>query len=189
MDLRSQHRAALHTADDFVGRITGADLARATPCAAWVLGDLLAHMVGQHLGFTAAVRDGDAPPAAYAPVPFSADGWKASVATLLDTFATADLAARVVEVELSPTPLPVRRLVAAQFLDTVVHTWDLARSLGEPYEPPAEVAELVAGLAAGIPDDDRRTAADAAFAPALPETGSTWESGLARLGRDPAWKP
>jgi hypothetical protein len=146
-------------------------------------------MVGQHLGFAAAVRDGDAPRTAYLPVPFTAEDWAGSVALLRDTFARADLTATAVEVELSPTALPVGRLVAAQFLDTVVHTWDVARSLGERYEPPVEVAELVAGIAAAIPDDNRRTTIDAAFAPARAQVGTTWERALARLGRDPAWKP
>jgi hypothetical protein len=61
-------------------------------------------------------------------------------------------------VELAPIPLPIGRLVAAQFLDTVVHTWDLASALGERYEPPGDVAgssgvkgESVAGVSAITP--------------------------------------
>ena len=189
MDLRPLHTAALADADSLVRRVGDGDLDRPTPCAEWSLGTLLAHMVGQHLGFAAAVRDGDAPRSAYAHVPFTVEAWERSLATLVDIFAEADLDAEVVEIELAPTALPVARLVGAQFLDTVVHTWDLARSLDEPYEPFAEVAEIVGRIAAGIPDDERRTAPGAAFAPARPEGNTAWEHTLARLGRDPAWQP
>ncbi len=92
-------------------------------------------MVGQHVGFAAAVRDGDAPPSAYTPVPYTPQAWDDSVATLLQAFAAADLDATAVEIELAATPLPIRRLVGAQFLDTVVHTWDVARSLEVAYQP------------------------------------------------------
>lgn len=177
------------TADELARRITGDDLPRATPCADWALGELLAHMVGQHLGFAAAVRNGDAPRSAYAPVAFTLDRWTESVAVLLDAFAGADLDATAVEIELAPQPLPIGRLVAAQFLDTVVHTWDIARAMGEPYQPSAEVSDVVAHLAGGIPDDERRTASGAAFAPALPDRGTAWDRALARLGRDPKWQP
>jgi uncharacterized protein (TIGR03086 family) len=188
MDLRPQHRAALDEATRFVRRVTDDDLTRATACVDWTLRELLAHMVGQHLGFAAAVRNGTAPRAAYAPIPFTLEEWDASVAGLLDAFAHADLAAPAVELELAPVPLPIGRLVAAQFLDTVIHTWDVARSLDEPYLPSAEVAEVIAGIAEGIPDDDRRCASDAAFAPARPSGGTRWEQALARLGRDPHWQ-
>jgi uncharacterized protein (TIGR03086 family) len=190
VDLRPQHRAALDDATTrFVRRITAGDLARATPCAGWTLRELLAHMVGQHLGFAEAVRNGDAPRSAYAPVPFTLEQWDDSAARLVDAFAGADLAATAVEIELAPAPLPIGRLIAAQFLDTVVHTWDVARSLDEPYQPSGDVSDIVARIAEGIPDDDRRTASDAAFAPARPGGGTTWEQALARLGRDPHWQP
>jgi uncharacterized protein (TIGR03086 family) len=189
MDLRSLHRRVLDDASDVVRGVAEPDLQRPTPCAAWTLGELLAHMVGQHVGFAAAVRDGDAPPSAYAPTAFTPQAWDDSVANLLDAFAAADLDATVVEIELAPTPLPVSRLVAAQFLDTVVHTWDVARSLDLPFEPSGEVADLVARIADGIPDDERRLGAGAAFAPARTASDGTWQHALARLGRDPSWQP
>jgi uncharacterized protein (TIGR03086 family) len=184
----AEHRTAMDVASTYVERVRDADLRRPTPCAGWDLGQLLEHMVGQHAGFSAVVRDGAADAAAYRPQPFSATSWRRSVDDLLDAFAGADLAAEVVEVELHPTrPLPVAVLVQAQFLDTVVHTWDVAAALGERFDPGPDVAAAVEAIAAPIPDDERRDAAGAAFARAVPTGGGPWERALGLLGRDPGW--
>ncbi len=187
-DIRSRHRDALEVATSFVERVTAAHLARPTPCRDWDLRHLLDHMVGQHVGFARVVRDGEAPLSAYAPVPFSMTSWRPSVGRLVDAFAAADLETRVVEVELdSMSPLPIGFLVAAQHLDTVVHTWDVAMALGEPYVPPDDVADEMWRMAQAIPDDDRRERPGAAFAHGVWAEGSNWRRALAFLGRDGDW--
>jgi uncharacterized protein (TIGR03086 family) len=184
-DLRDLHRLALDDAEALVARVGERDLHLPTPCAGWTLADLLAHMIGQHLGFAAAVRDGTAPREAYAPHPFTRELWERSVSALVDAFAHADLGGEVVLIEISPDPRPVTFAVGAQLLDTVVHAWDVAQALGQPYVPSAELAAAVARAAAVVPDDERRRRPGAAFAPALADAGSDWERALARLGRDP----
>lgn len=165
------------------------DFTRPTPCEAWTLEQLLAHMIGQQDGFTAALTDGDAPASAYQPVPFTQDVWAASVDRLLAAFAEADMAAEVIEIEFSPKPLPVPVLVGAQLLDAAVHAWDVARSLGCDYTPSEEVVAAVAEIARPITDDERRAAAGF-FGPAVqPSRGETWPAVLAHLGRDHAWQP
>jgi uncharacterized protein (TIGR03086 family) len=181
------HRAALATAGAVVAGAGSADLARETPCSGWTLADLLAHMIGQHHGFAATVRDGDAPASAYLPVPFTAQAWAGSVDELLTSFASVDLAGTAINPEFSAQPLPVSFLVEAQLLDTVVHTWDLARSLGHDFTPPDDVAAEVLRIARKVPDDERRDAPGAAFAHALPAADvSPWQQALRMLGRDPA---
>jgi uncharacterized protein (TIGR03086 family) len=184
-DLRSQHRYAVAEADQLVRRIAPDDLARGTPCGDWTLADLLAHMIGQHRGFAADARTGDAPVSAYDPRAFTLDEWEASVADLLVAFEEADPDGHAVLCEIAPTALPMNRVVSAQLLDTVVHTWDIARSVGEWYEPPAELAGRVAEIARSVPDDARRTRTNSAFAPARRNSGSEWATTLAHLGRDP----
>jgi uncharacterized protein (TIGR03086 family) len=184
-DPRPLHRAALDAADAQVRCVTAEDLGRPTPCSAWTLADLLAHMIGQHLGFATAVREGTAPREAYAPRPYTLERWERSAATLLDAFAEADLDAEAVLIEISPDPRPVRWAVGAQLLDTVVHTWDVDQALGKTYVPGAELAAAVARGAFAVPDDERRTIRGAAFAPARHAPGSDWERALAQLGRDP----
>jgi uncharacterized protein (TIGR03086 family) len=184
-DLRPLHRRALDDADALVGRVGPDDLARPTPCAGWDVAALLAHMIGQHHGFAAAVRDGAAPLTAYAPRPYTPDAWAGSVRTLRGAFAAADLGGTAVLVEIASEALPLHRVVGAQLLDTVVHAWDLARGLGLPYVPAADLGAAVAALAVSVPDGERRHRPGAAFAPSLPAGDTDWERALARLGRDP----
>ena len=184
-DLRHLHRLALDDADALVGRVDPDDLGRPTPCAGWDVAALLAHMIGQHHGFAAAVRDGAAPVTAYAPRPYTPAAWAGSVRTLRDAFGAADLGGTAVLVEIARDALPLHRVVGAQLLDTVMHAWDLARGLGLEYVPAADLATAVAAVAVAVPDDERRTRPGAAFAPSLPAGGTDWERALARLGRDP----
>lgn len=186
-DLRPLHRIALDDADALVAGITPDDLGRPTPCAAWDLGDLLGHMIGQHHGFAAAVRDGSAPTVAYASRPYTAVHWAESVHTLCDAFAAADPDRTAVLVEIAPDALPLRRVVGVQLLDTVVHTWDVARALGREYVPAAELVAVVAAVAAAVPDDERRDRPATAFARSFPARGTAWDGALARLGRSPGW--
>jgi uncharacterized protein (TIGR03086 family) len=181
IDLRPLHRTAMALADEHVGDIVPDDLHRPTPCRDWDLAALLAHMIGQHHGFARAVRDGDAPRSSYAPVPFAAPVWSASLELLLDAFAAAEPAATLTAVELSPTPLTLHQVVGAQLLDTVAHTWDVAQALGRRFEPSGDLLDTVTVLATTIPDSARGPGA--AFAAVLPGHGDAWQRTLALLGR------
>jgi uncharacterized protein (TIGR03086 family) len=185
VDARVLHRVALDDSSEFVALVTIEDLGKATPCGDWSLADLLAHMIGQHRGFTVAVNDHDAPASAYEPVPFDPSSWDSSVAALVSAFDHAALDDTAVLVEVRASPLPISWIVAAQTLDTAVHTWDIAHALGQWYEPPAAVLAAVADLALTIPDGEGRARPGSAFGPALPLDGSPWERTLSQLGRDP----
>jgi uncharacterized protein (TIGR03086 family) len=183
-DLRSLHHQALAIADTYVADLLSADLSRATPCEGWSLADLLAHMIGQHRGFAQAMRHGDAPAEAYAPVRFQPAEWRESVDDLVAAFAEADLDQPVVEIELAPVPLPARRILAAQLIDTVVHTWDIAQARGSEFVPPDDLLAVSAEIAAGIPDQAYGAAGTgAAFGQRLPLTGDRWADTLALVGR------
>lgn len=173
---------ALDLADTLVAGVTDADLARPTPCAGWDLAALLAHVVGQYHGFARALVTGDAPAAALAPVAFTAASWSRAVAELRTAVGDLDLDGTARVEELAPSPLPVRSVLRAQLLDTVVHTWDVASALGLPFEPPRELVDEVAAIAETIPPSS--SGPGRAFAAALSPTGSTWQRTLARVGRD-----
>lgn len=193
-DLLQLHGNALDDAIREVTRVDDDQLTARTPCAEWDLAALLAHMIGQHLGFALAVENGIAPASAYAPKPWTRAEWTASVDRVRSAFAAADPDATVLQVELHPTrALPMATVIGAQLLDTAVHTWDVARSLGLEYTPEPAIKERVLQIAAGIPDGANRTAPGAAFAPG---TGSAtsgpdnedqadpWQRCLALLGRE-----
>ena len=184
-DRLALHAEAMELMDAVVAQVTDGDLERPTPCAGWTVADLLAHEVGQHLGFAAAVRDGDAPESAYAPVPFTTETWRDSVGAILSAFAAADPGAPVIEREITETPLPLRVLVDAQLLDLLAHAWDLAKGLGHDFTPPAHLAGDFLRMAQAIPD--RAYGEGHAFSARLAPEGTDWQRGLRLLGRDPAW--
>jgi uncharacterized protein (TIGR03086 family) len=181
------HAEAMALLDAVVQHVTDDDLERPTPCAGWTVADLLAHEVGQHLGFAAAVRAGDAPESAYAPVPFDRETWRDSVEAILSAFAGADPDTPVIEREIRAEPLPLRVLVDAQLLDLIAHTWDLAKGLGHDFTPPDHLAADFLLMAQQIPD--RAYGEGHAFRERLQAQGSDWEQALLLLGRDPKWQP
>jgi uncharacterized protein (TIGR03086 family) len=180
-DLRELHEKALALAVDLVAQVGPDDLRRPTPCAGWSLAELLGHMIGQHRGFAAAVRGLAAPAEAFLPVRFDPVAWHASVRELGSAFAAADVTATAVVVELSSTPLPMEQLVAAQLIDTVVHTWDIAQALGVDFTPPPDLRTATAAIAAALPD--RAYGPGRAFSAPLPCDGDTWQQTLALVGR------
>jgi uncharacterized protein (TIGR03086 family) len=187
-DFRTLHQRAIEGASAYVEGVGGADLTRPTPCAGWDLGTVLAHMVGQHHGFAAAVTDGDAPPEAYAHRPVAGRvlaEWQESADRLLAAFAAAPPTRRVRLVEISADRrFPAATAVGFQLLDTVVHTWDVATALGAEFVPDPELAGTTLQLARLVPQGESRLRPDAAFAPVV--TGARpgdWAQALALTGR------
>jgi uncharacterized protein (TIGR03086 family) len=190
-DLLTQHRAVIRASVEVVARVRAEHLDRPTPCAEWTLADLLAHMTAQHRGFAAAARGTGGDLAAWEVRPLGpspvADYTDAAV-DLLAAFASP-----VPEFEL-PEFQPVSRFPAAQaigfhLIDYVVHSWDVARSLGIDYDLPHDVAGLALQIALSVPNGDNRRAADSPFAPALPagDEADPLARILTALGRSPDW--
>jgi uncharacterized protein (TIGR03086 family) len=189
-DFRPLHRRALGVASSYVAGIGDEALERGTPCAGWDLGDLLAHMVGQHHGFAAAVTDGDAPAEAYAPRDVAgrvAAAWQESVDVLVAAFGAADPDRPVRLVEISADrSFPAGTAIGFQLLDTVVHTWDVATALGAEFVPDPELAGRTLALARLVPQGESRLRPDAAFAPVITAAGDdAWTQALALTGRLP----
>ncbi|MGC5411848.1 TIGR03086 family metal-binding protein, partial [Streptomyces sp. DT225] len=72
------------------------------------------------------------------------------------------------------------------FIDYVVHSWDVAASLGLPLALPEEVVAAALPLALRVPDGVARERPGAAFRPSLPTAkGGPLARVLAALGRSP----
>jgi uncharacterized protein (TIGR03086 family) len=73
----------------------------------------------------------------------------------------------------------------------VVHGWDVARALGQPYELDDDLVKAALPVAEAVPEGERRLRPGAAFRPGLPATGGTgpMDRILGLLGRSPAWTP
>jgi uncharacterized protein (TIGR03086 family) len=166
------------------------DLTVPTPCAGWDLAALFGHMVGQNLGFAAAVADGDAPVAAYEPVEVADDDvasrWKESAARVRDAFAAADPEADVHLAEFGFRPT-VAVALGMQLLDAAVHAWDVASALGRGYRPSDATVALVLDMARQIAAQPGGTPV---FAAPLDEAREDpWHDALRLLGRDPGDQP
>jgi uncharacterized protein (TIGR03086 family) len=199
-DVRPLHRIAVLASVDVVSAVTADDLAKPTPCAGWNLADLLTHMTVQHHGFAAAARGhGDDEAvwqtgtvgAAVAADP--AGTYAAAAAEVIDAFAgDGMLDSEFALPELGPgAAFPGAMAIGFHYIDYVVHGWDVARTLGRPYELPADVVAAAVPLALFVPDGDFRTIDSAPFGPAIPSTDATddFDRILSHLGRSPQWTP
>ncbi|UUV32853.1 TIGR03086 family metal-binding protein [Amycolatopsis roodepoortensis] len=191
-ELRILDALVTRTSLDLVSKITPADLVKPTPCSAWTLHGLLAHMTTQHHGFAAAAEGeshldnwrllplGDDPVATY----------RASVNRVLNSFVPHDLADRRFALPEFSTEVTftAEQALGFHFVDYLVHSWDVAKTLGLPLEFQREVLDAGLGFAKAIPDGKNRTAPGAAFGPAVDATGqSDLDTIVALLGRSPSW--
>ncbi|MEU8223430.1 TIGR03086 family metal-binding protein [Kribbella sp. NPDC048915] len=183
---------AVRVSIDLAATATPADLSRPTPCRAWTLYGLLAHMATQHYGFAAAAR-GSADPDAWKLRDLGDDPVKAYIASaehVLEAFAEPGVVDRTFPLtEFGPdAAFPGAQAISFHFIDYVVHSWDVAKSLGTtvPFAPATlEAAEAVAQV---VPVGDIRLAPGTPFAPAVSWSGEDrLDRIVAHLGRTPSW--
>ena len=162
-------------------------LGRATPCPAYRLGDLIDHVGGLALAFTAAAAK-DRGPLTGAPRPGDAarlsEDWRTRIPRNLAAMATAwrDPAAWTGMTQAGGGELPgeVAGLAAADEL--VVHAWDIARASGQELTLDPAAIEAAHGFL---------TAAGGPFGPvvAVPAGRPMLDQVIGLAGRDPDWCP
>lgn len=191
MDFRAQDRAALELCQQVADRLRPDDhLDQPTPCPPWSVRELLCHMVGQHLRFAAVARGED--PESACPVQgpqLGADPaatLRESAEILTKSFAEADQAEHVLLPEIG-RPVPLGVLISFHFLDFVVHGWDLAVSIGAPFDPPAEMSDLASQVGQVIPDASREPGGSFAAKVPIGEDADALARLLGLAGRDPDW--
>ncbi|MEU4311497.1 TIGR03086 family metal-binding protein [Nocardia sp. NPDC024068] len=193
-NLRDLDRTAVLDTVKTAELVTPEHLLSPTPCTAWTVGDLLAHMAAQHRGFAAAARGAGADlavwqprtPGAHTPAEYTE-----AADEVLRAFEPADVPDRIFALpEFGPAvTVPGHQALGFHLVDYVVHGWDLARALGLDYEPDAACTDAVLGIAAAVPDGPERENPGSPFARALPgaDTGSPLQRILRMLGRSPDW--
>jgi uncharacterized protein (TIGR03086 family) len=181
---------------ELVSAVTDDQLGGPTPCPAYTLGDLIDHVGGLALAFTAAATKAGADTSGQGP---SGDAsrlgrdWRPRISRDL-----AGLAAAWHEPEAwtgmtmaggVDLPGAVAGIVALDEL--VVHGWDVARASGQSYEPDPAALEAVHGFLAQFAAPEQAAMRGNIFGPiiAVPDDAPMLDRVLSLAGRDPAWKP
>ena len=174
-----------------LGRLTGADLARPSPCAEYTVGEVGEHVV-RSMVLLATVA-GAADPAAGS-AEGSAGGLAGGLAGgALDERVTAAAEAALEawrrrgldgSVAVGRSTLPAGLAMEIIPLELLVHGWDMARATGSAIEVPAEVASHVLGCARSLVTPDKRGRSFAAEVQAGP-SATVLERLIAFTGRQP----
>ena len=193
----TQHRTAVLSSIDVVAAVRPSDLRLPTPCSAWNLRDLLAHMTAQHRGFAAAARGHGADPAAWnadalvdAVTRDPSGTYAAAAHDVLEAFAADGVdEAPFALPEFGPDAVaPGATAMGFHFVDYVVHGWDVAVTIGTPFTLPDDVLDAVLPIAMDVPDGDFRSAPASPFGRAVQASaGGTLDRVLRHLGRAPEW--
>jgi uncharacterized protein (TIGR03086 family) len=179
-----------------VTRVTDDELGQPTPCPAYTLGDLIDHVGGLALAFTAAAKK-DRGELTGPPPPGDAsrlgDDWRARIPRDLAALAQAwrDPAAwgGTTRIAGSDAPAAAVGLVLADEL--VVHGWDVARATGQPYACEPELLDAAGTFLRQFASPDAPAGPEVAFGPAreVPEGAPLLDRVVALAGRDPGWSP
>ncbi|MFQ6324742.1 TIGR03086 family metal-binding protein [Nocardia sp. CWNU-33] len=191
-DLVALDAQAVRTSIELVSHVTTADLAKPTPCADWTLHGLLTHMIAQHYGFAAAVR-GEGDPVLWKLRRLGddpAEDYRVAAEHVIAAFAEDGVLERKFRLPEFTTDFEFSgaQAVSFHFIDYVVHSWDIARTLGRTVSFDDSLLTAALVVAEVVPSGAARLAPGAAFAPEVTWSGdSTLDDIVAILGRSPNW--
>jgi uncharacterized protein (TIGR03086 family) len=155
----------------------------ATPCEGWAVRDVVAHAVETERDFLA--KQGFDLPAPAGNDP--AATWRAHAAAVVEILGRDGVPERHYDGYFGQTTVAD---TMADFYgwDLVVHGWDVARATGQPWSIDDEEA---AQLSATADDWGDALHSEGVCGPELtvPDDASAQDRLLARLGRDPRWRP
>ncbi|MGH3672476.1 MAG: TIGR03086 family metal-binding protein [Pseudonocardiaceae bacterium] len=143
-------------ADGFTARVEGVQgegWLAPSPCPEWAARDVVAHVIDTHYRILATLDGAEQP--AVSPDDDLPMRWSAVTGVLVDTINDEAIASKIVKSMIGEQPFG--SLVGSLLcIDTLVHTWDLARATGQDeHLDPAAVATAM-GFLAPLDDVIRR---------------------------------
>lgn len=197
MSLLDLHRRAMRHSVDVVTLIRDDQWDGPTPCTQWTLRQLVEHMTSENRGFAAAADGERADRRVWDVLELSGDlraDYVESAGRVVRSFnreGVTDGELWLPKIRDAPR-FPARQAIGFHLLDYVVHSWDVAASLGHPVEFDDDLVAAVAEVAdSDVPDGAYRHRPGASFAPPIPtdDRMSAQDRMLAVLGRPPRWTP
>jgi uncharacterized protein (TIGR03086 family) len=178
---------------DLLDGVDDASLAGPTPCGHYTQAQLINHLLGLCLAFTAAARGesgphNDAPPGE--PPTALEPEWRGELRDRLRALADAwsEESAWEGDALAGGVTLPASIMGLVALNEVAVHGWDLARATGQDYAlDSATVATLTAFTG---PDAEDEAAREGIYGPVvkIPAEAPPQDHLIALTGRDPAWR-
>ena len=195
MDIVNLEPAARKLAD-LVVRVDDGQLASPTPCPAYTVGDLIDHVGGMALAFTAAANKAGGP---HAEMQGSGDAsrlgddWRSRIPRDLVALARAwrepGAWQGMTRIAGMDTPAEMAGLSVADEL--AVHGWDLGRATSQPYDCDQAVLDAAHSFLGQFASPDAPAGPRVPFGPPrpLPVGAPLLDRVVALAGRDPDWAP
>lgn len=166
-------------------------LSAPTPCTEYTVGDLLDHLMALTHEFRTAAEKapgaGTKGPPEASVVNLPAD-WREQLPARLDALveAWAEPAAWTGETRAGGVTMPAEMMGVIALDEVAVHSWDLARGTGQPFECDRPNAEALFEFLSRSTDGE-----NGLFGPVrqVPEDAPVFDRVLGLTGRDPAWTP
>jgi len=179
---------------DLVGRVRDEELGKATPCPAYTLGDLIDHVGGLALAFTAAANKEGGPYVEQTPSGQAArlePGWRGRIAADLQALARAwaEPGAWTGMTRIAGMDAPAQMVGLTAADELVVHGWDVARATGQPYACEPELLDAAHRFLSQFTGPDAPAGPDVPFGPSrpVPDNAPMLDRIVALAGRDVSW--
>jgi len=195
MDIVNLGPAAQRLAD-LVARGSDDELGKPTPCPAYTLGDLIDHVGGLALAFTAAARKESSALTEQTPSGDASrlgDDWRTRIprdlAALAQAWRQPEAWTGMTRIARMDAPAEMVGLTVADEL--AVHGWDVARATGQPYDCEPALLDAALSFLVQFASPDAPAGPDVPFGPSreLPTSEPLLNRVVALAGRDPGWSP
>jgi uncharacterized protein (TIGR03086 family) len=179
---------------NLIARVGDDELGKPTPCPSYTLGDLIEHVGGLALAFTAAANKDSGRYVEGAPSGDASrlgEDWRVRISRDLAALAEAWRKpagwAGTTRIAGMDAPAGMVGLTAADEL--VVHGWDVARATGQPYACEPDLLAAAESFLDQFASPDAPAGPDVAFGPSrqVPVGAPELDRVVALAGRDPGW--
>jgi uncharacterized protein (TIGR03086 family) len=181
---------------DLVAGVPDGLLEAPTPCPEYRLGDLLDHVAGFTLAFTAAARKEGGEASGKGPRGDAAklgSDWRQRIPRDLEALAAAwsEPSAWTGMTGIAGLVMPGQAVGLFALDELVIHGWDVARASGQPFECDPDSLGAVHELVAQVSGPGTEGQRQGLFGPevTVPDDAPLLDRVLGMTGREPGWSP